>query len=176
MQRIIVIGSSCSGKTTLARKLAAKLDMQHIELDQLFWLPAWKQRPADEFRASVREAVATERWVSCGNFTEVRDVLWNRATHAVWINYSFPLVFSRALRRTVRRCFIKEELFNGNYESFRQSFLSRDSILWWVLTTFRRRRRQYRQLFDDRVHPELSLIELRHPRDAERLIEKLDRD
>jgi len=174
MNRIIIIGSSCAGKTTLARKLSAKLNMPHIELDQLFWLPEWKQRPQDEFRSLVSDAIAAERWISCGNFTELREILWNRATHAVWMNYSFPLVFSRAIRRTVRRCFVKEELFSGNYESFRQSFLSRDSILWWVLTTFRRRRRQYRQLFDDNVHPSLKLIELHHPRDAEKLLENLD--
>ena len=66
MQRIIVIGTSCSGKTTLALKLAAKFDIPHIELDQLYWLPEWKQRPADEFRPLVQEAVAAERWISCG--------------------------------------------------------------------------------------------------------------
>ncbi len=173
MQRIIVIGTSCSGKTQLARRLAAKLHIPHIELDQLYWLPEWKHRPADEFRTLIQEAVSTELWVSCGNFSVVRNVRWNRATHVVWLNYPFRIVFYRALKRTVIRCFTKEELFSGNTESFRQSFLSRDSILWWVLKTYRKNRRRYREFSDEHTYPNLQWIELRHPREAEQLHAKL---
>ena len=147
--------------------------MPHIELDQLFWLPEWKKRPAEEFHSLVQEAVAAERWVACGNFSGVRDILWPRATHAIWLNYPFHIVFYRALYRTIRRVFIKEELFSGNYELFRQSFLSRNSILWWVLKTYCQNRRQYEQLRDEETYPNLNWIELRHPRDADQLIEKL---
>lgn len=170
MQRIIVIGTSCSGKTQLARRLAETLDIPHVELDQLYWLPEWEQRSKEEFRVLVKEAVAADRWVVDGNFSEVRDITWSRATHAVWLNYSFPVVFYRALYRTVSRAITREELFSGNRESFRQSFLSRDSILWWVITTHRPYRRKYRRFFDERVYPDLQLIELRHPREAEILL------
>ncbi len=173
MNRIIVIGASCSGKTQLARRLAARLDIPHVELDQLYWLPNWEQRPREEFRSLVQEAVTAELWVSCGNFSEVRNILWNRATHVVWLNYSFCLVFYRALRRTVRRVFTQEELFAGNTESFVHSFMSRDSILWWVLKTFRRRRREYRRFRNESTYPNLQWIELRHPREAEQLLSKL---
>lgn len=173
MQRIIVIGTSCSGKTQLARKLAERLDIPHVELDQLFWLPNWEQRSKEEFRTLVEKAVAADRWVVDGNFSSVRDITWPRATHAVWLNYSFPVVFYRALYRTVSRAITKEELFSGNRESFRQSFLSRDSILWWVLTTFRKNRRRYREFSDEHTYPNLQWIELRHPREAEQLFTKL---
>ena len=170
MKRIIVIGTSCSGKTTLARKLAAKLDMPHIELDRLFWLPEWKQRPAGEFRSLVQKAVDAERWVSCGNFSTVRDILWPHATHAIWLDYSFHVVIYRTLYRTIGRAITKEELFCGNYESIRQSFCSRDSILWWVLKTFRKNRRRYEQLRDEQTYPNLNWIEFRHPKDADRFL------
>ena len=170
MHRIIVIGTSCSGKTQLARRLAETLDMPHVELDQLFWLPNWEQRSTEEFRALVKEAVAADHWVVDGNFSSVRDITWPRATHAVWLNYSFPVVFYRALYRTVSRAITKEELFSGNRESFRQSFLSRDSILWWVLTTYRKNRRRYRKYCDEHTYPDLTWIELRHPREAEILL------
>lgn len=173
MNRIIVIGTSCSGKTQLARRLAAKLDISHVELDRLFWLPNWEQRPKDEFRTLVEKAVTADRWVVDGNFSSVRDITWSRSTHAIWLNYSFPVVFYRALYRTVSRAITKEELFSGNRESFRQSFLSRDSILWWVLKTFRRRRREYRRFRNEGTYPNLQLIELRHPREAEQLFTKL---
>jgi hypothetical protein len=108
-----------------------------------------------------------------GNYTKVQDIVWSRATDAIWLNYTFPVVFSRALARTLRRVFLRERLYNGNCESFRNAFLSRDSILWWVITTFRRRRRQYREQFARGVFPGLNLTELRRPRDAKRLVEAL---
>lgn len=37
--RVVIIGTSCSGKTTLAGTLAAALATPHIELDALHWLP-----------------------------------------------------------------------------------------------------------------------------------------
>ena len=63
---------------------------------------------------------------------------------------------SRAMacvRRTIRRVLTQEELYSGNRESLRMAFLSRESILWWVITTFHRRRKRYRQLFDMRHLP-----------------------
>jgi hypothetical protein len=75
-------------------------------------------------------------------------------------------VFARALRRTVTRGITREELWSGNRESLRLAFLSRQSILWWVLTTYRRRRREYRALFDQPPWPHLTMIELARPRAA----------
>ena len=37
--KIIVVGTMCAGKTTLARKIAKELDLKHIEIDQLYWKP-----------------------------------------------------------------------------------------------------------------------------------------
>jgi hypothetical protein len=84
----------------------------------------------------------------------------------IWLNYGFPLVLWRALTRTVRRVLTQEKLFSGNRESLRMAFFSRDSILWWVLTTFHRRRKQYRVLFDRRTSPQLVCIEFRNPTEA----------
>ena len=45
MVRVVVIGASCSGKTTFTRRLAEILDYPLTELDRLHWLPDWKPRP-----------------------------------------------------------------------------------------------------------------------------------
>ncbi len=42
IQRVVIIGSSSSGKTTLGKKLANKLSITHEELDALYWEPNWK--------------------------------------------------------------------------------------------------------------------------------------
>jgi adenylate kinase family enzyme len=173
MERVVVIGSSCAGKTTLARRVAEAIASPHIELDAIHWGPNWSEAPTEEFRAEVERLVEGGSWVVDGNYGKVRDIVWPRATDAVWLNYSFPVVFGRALARTLRRIILREPLFNENRESFRNTFLSRESILWWVITTFRGRRRQYRTLSESGTFPDLRWTELRHPRDAERLVETL---
>ena len=146
LRRVAVVGTSCCGKTIFARELAAVLEVPHIELDALYWLPRWAERPAAEFRGLVEKHASAERWVPDGNYSIVREVLWRRATDVVWLNYPFVLVFARALSRTVLRIVTREELFSGNRESIRQSFFSRGSILLWVLKTFRRNRSKFSTL------------------------------
>jgi len=174
MRRVLVIGSSCAGKTTFARRIAGVLDVPHVELDALHWGPNWTERPTDELEEAVRARTSGGAWVVDGNYSKMRDVLWPEATDAVWLNYPFPLVFGRSLRRTLTRAFTGEELFDGCRESFRTSFFSRDSILWWVITSFQRRRREYEELFRAGRFPELRLTELRRPGDAEAFVHRLE--
>ncbi len=173
MERVIVVGTSCAGKTTLARRIAEALDLPHVELDTVFWGPDWSECPTEQFREAVRKHAESDRWVVDGNHSRARDILLSRATDAVWLNYSFPVVFWRGLCRTTRRVFFREELFGGNRETFRHSFLSRGSILWWVVLTYRRRRRAYRELFSTGCGARVRLIELRRPRDAAALMESI---
>lgn len=173
MQRVVVVGASCSGKTTLARRLSRALGSSHVELDAIHWKPGWQERPVDEVRRMASEDAAGERWVMDGNYGSVRDIVWGRATTVVWLNYPFHVVLWRALSRTTRRVITQEELFSGNREGFRQSFLSRDSIILWAITSHRRVRREYRRILDGGEFPHLRVIELRGPAEAEALVAAL---
>jgi adenylate kinase family enzyme len=170
MKRIAVIGTSCSGKTLLAQKIAQHLNYPHFELDAIHWLPDWKSRSPSEFRGLINEAVAKECWVIDGNYSTVQDIIWGRATHVIWLNYPFHTVFWRAVRRTVRRVFTREEIFSKNRETFTLAFLSRESILWWVITTFHRRRKKYRSLLTEEKYSNITFIELEKPCDAEKFL------
>ena len=173
MERVVVVGTSCSGKSTLARQLARSLESPHVELDGIHWMSGWRERPVAEVRRLAVAAAAAERWVMDGNYSVVRDIVWGRATAVVWLNYPFRVVLWRALYRTTRRVVTREELFSGNREGFRQSFLSRDSIILWAITSHRRVRREYRQILDGGDYPHLQVIELRRPAEAEALVAAL---
>jgi adenylate kinase family enzyme len=170
MQRVLVVGTSGSGKTTFAGELARSLGSDYAELDALFWGPDWTPKPREEFVDSLRRAIAGERWVVDGNYGSIRDILWPRATDIVWLNYPFVTAFSRVLRRTIRRARSGEALWQGNRESLARAFLMRDSILWWTITTHRRRRREFARLKRDDTYPHIQWHEVRKPIEAERLL------
>ncbi|MBD3236587.1 MAG: hypothetical protein GF330_07775 [Candidatus Eisenbacteria bacterium] len=175
MRRVAVIGTSCCGKTRFAQRLATLLDDPHIELDALYWGPRWTPEPRERFRQRVASAIDAPHWVVDGNYRPVRDLVWHRATTVVWLDYGFPRIFARALRRTMRRVWHRERLFGGNRETFRQAFLSRDSILWWVVTSHRRRRREYAAARRGAEYAHLEWVVCTHPRDAERFLDRLAR-
>lgn len=162
--RIVVIGMSGAGKSTLARGLAAALGVPHVELDALFWGPGWEPHPPSQFRAAVREAAAGPAWVADGNYSSVREILWPRATAIVWLNLPFFTVFGRVFRRTLRRVFLRERLWQDNRESLARTFFSRESILWWVIRNHGRRRREMEALRASGRYGQARWIELRQLR------------
>ena len=166
-QRIAVVGTSGSGKTTMARKLAERLGFKHVELDSLHWGPDWTPTPRELFRERVAEALDGKTWTTDGNYSSVRDIVWKRADTVVWLDYSLALVMGRVIRRTIRRSALREELWSSNRESIGTSFMSRDSIILWAFNSYRRRKREYPVLFAQPEHAHLRVVRLTTPREAE---------
>lgn len=162
-QRISVIGTTGSGKTTLARQIAQRLQIPHIELDALHWEPNWAAASEQVFRERVTEVVSGDRWIIDGNYSGVRDIVWGQADTVVFLDYSFWLVLGRLLRRTLQRSLKQEELWNGNREDIWKSFFSQDSILLWMLQTYQRNRQKYPVLFQQQEYAHLSVVHLQSP-------------
>ena len=173
--RYVVIGTSGVGKSTFAKALAAYTHAAYIELDHLHWAPDWTERPDTEFSAAVASATETERWVVDGNYSVVRSIVWPRATHVIWLNFSRSVVFTRIIRRTVRRAALREKLWHGNQESFRRSFLSKDSIILWSLTTYQKNQLKYAALRDSGHFGHLHWHEIQTPAEAARFLSNVGR-
>lgn len=148
MRRIVVVGNSGAGKTTLARELAHRLGLVHIELDALFHQPGWSPRDGDEFRADVieRMAAAANGWTICGNY---KGVTWSTtmpsADTIVWLDLPKRVVMRRVIARTVRRAITREELWNGNREPL-TNFYRWDpemNIIRWSWTKHESYRQRY---------------------------------
>jgi adenylate kinase family enzyme len=167
MRRINVTGTSCSGKTTLARELATRLGVPHVEFDALFWGPDWTPVPPDVFRARLADALAVECWVADGGYAATRDITWSRADTVVWLDYPMSTVLARWAGRTVGRIRSRQEFWpgTGNRESVR-NVLRRDGLLWWILRTHRRRRRTMLAAMEDRK--DLRWVRLRSPAETDR--------
>src|SRR5580700_3677302 len=112
MRRIVVIGASCSGKTTLGGSIAKRLELPFTEFDAIAWRPKWSSPSDEELLAMVRSKTASDAWVIEGLFPEHEDLVWSKADTIIWLNYPMSLVFFRAIWRTVKRCITRERLGN----------------------------------------------------------------
>ncbi len=173
MERIVIIGTSCSGKTTLAKELSAILGFHHIELDELYWKPKWVEREGEEFKALVAESAAKDNWVADGNYSVVRDILWSRATTIIWLNYSFPVVLYRAISRSFKRSASKQILFSENRETFKRAFFSKESIILWVIKTHNIKKKRYSAILYNGSFVGMHVIELGSQFETDVFIDKL---
>jgi adenylate kinase family enzyme len=170
--RIVVVGTSGAGKTTLARRIAELLELPHIELDAINWQSGWRDLtrhdPAD-FVRRVNEAIAAEAWVLDGNYDPVRDMVWPRATHLVWLDYERPVIMARVISRTLFRLVLRTELWAGNRDRWRH--LRRPSHpIRWAWSTWKRRRRETAEWLARKECAHLVVLRLRRPGEVERTI------
>ena len=175
--RIVVVGTSGSGKTTLAKALATQLVLPYIELDALNWQAGWRdlvRNDPDEFVRRVALAVAADAWVVDGNYGLVREFVWRRATHLVWLDYDRAIVMYRVIRRSLVRAMLRTELWAGNRERWLH-MLRPSHPIRWAWSTWRRRRREFEERIGQRDYADLVVLRLRRPREAEKLIRQLMR-
>jgi adenylate kinase family enzyme len=173
LKRILVVGASGSGKTTLAQQLALRLDVPHVELDAFFWEANWTSVSPEIFRERVTQALAGDRWVTDGNFSQVSDLTWGRADTVIWLDYGVGTILMRLVPRTFRRIFTRQALWNGNRESLLQGLFTRESIIVWALKTYKEKRRRYLAAQVDPAYDHLDIIRLCTPSETHVLLSRL---
>ncbi len=102
-KRVVIVGVTSSGKSTLAENLAKRFDLSFIELDALHWEPNWQEAPLEVFRLRVEKAIQAEKWIVAGNYHIVRDLIWPKAEAIIWLDYPFLTVLWQLTRRTFTR-------------------------------------------------------------------------
>ena len=175
MDRIRVVGSSGSGKTTTAKAIAARLDIPRLELDAVHWLPDWKERDAEEFgRRVLQFATSRPRWVIDGNYNgRLADRVDHLVDTFVWLDLPRWRIMAALLARTIRRSFTREDLWNtGNTERISNLFKRdphKNLMLWsWI------HHQRYRDRYGAKAATgEHHWIRLRSRRDVNRFLEGL---
>ncbi len=175
MQRIIVVGNTASGKSTLAKKLAETFGLFYQDLDDLHFLPGWQARPPEEFRALLDAASRNKAWVLAGNYIEnSSDISFQRADTLIWLDLPFLPNFLKLLQRTIKRIWTAELIHNGNRETFLTEFCSPKSIIWWFFKLRKHDNEVLEQLFANPAnHPNLRLIRLSSYKESRDFIKKI---
>ena len=171
LERVVVLGTSGSGKTTFARELASKLGVTHVEFDAYRHGPNWTETPNDIFRGQLGEALSGDGWVADGNYSIARDVVWPRAAAIVWLDYRFPVVFWRLWWRTMSRSIRRTELWNGNKESLWEHFFTKHSLFLWLFKTHWSRSHRLLSAFAQPEYSHLHILRFRSPRETRRWLE-----
>lgn len=153
-RRIAIVGSSGAGKTWLAGRLAAALDLDHVELDALHHGPGWTAATPAEMEAAITARCRPDGgWVADGNYeAKGGSLVRARADTVVWLDLERGPVMAQLVGRTLRRLATRETLWNGNRESLAK-LLSPDpqrSVILWSFTQHRPLRARYRAQMDDR--------------------------
>lgn len=173
-QRLVVVGNTGSGKTTLARQLGQILNLPHTELDAIHWGPNWTPLETAVFRQRVTEIANRDAWIVDGNYSKVRDIIWARAEALIWLDYPLHIIFWRLLRRGLTRSITRQPLWNDNRETLRGQFFSRDSLFIWALKKQWSRRREYPQLFRQTENAHLIIVHLHSPRHTRHWLATID--
>ena len=164
---------SGNGKTTLSKRVAAKLGVPYTELDALVHLPGWTEASDEDFRRQVEEVMGrSEGWVLDSLYQhKVGDLLLERADTLVWLDQPLPLVLRRLMTRAVKDIVTKRDLFNGNRQTWRYAFFTRDSLVGYAIKSHFKRRRQWPKVVA--THSNLEVVRLRSPREVERWVQSL---
>src|SRR3954447_2452611 len=167
-ERILVLGRTGSGKTTLARELAAALGVPHVELDSLYFGPEFSTAPLSVLRKRTTAAIAAERWVIDGNKRAVRDLVWPRADTVVWLDYPLGVSLWRLAKRARRRTSALRAAAREAKTVLARQLLAAARGVLSALRSHAGQRREYPRMFADPANQHLSVVRLRSPRATRR--------
>ena len=91
MRRVAIIGNAGSGKTTLARRIAAECGAPVLDLDTIAWEPSTPAAPRASATA-VREVrafcAANESWVIEGCYGDLAEAALDGSVELIFLNLS----------------------------------------------------------------------------------------
>ncbi|HMM93723.1 adenylate kinase [Phycicoccus sp.] len=140
-RRVVILGVTGSGKSSLAVRLAAVGGLPYVAVDDLMWRPGWVQLDAAGQVEAVRPHAEGPTWVMDAVWSATRELVLGRTDLVIALDYPRRVSLGRLLNRTLRRLRDHEEVCGGNTESWRQT-LSRDSIVAWHVRSYRRKHAQ----------------------------------
>ena len=147
--RIMVLGPSNAGKSTLALSIADRLSLPVVHLDRLQHLPNtdWQPRPEAEFKALHDKAILEEKWVMDGNYSRLMPARFERATGVILLTSNHWLRLARYLKRSLSPAEMRAGALEGGPEYVKWEMID------WILFKTPRNSLKYAQMMEQVTVP-----------------------
>jgi len=131
MERILIIGGNGCGKTTLAQKLAHKLELPLIHLDVLYWRDNWKYASKDEFDELLMKELSKPKWIIDGNMNRSIPLRLKYCDTVIYMDFSRTMCVYGAIKRVVKN-YGKSRFDMGGYcpEKFNREKIEFIKAIW----------------------------------------------
>src|ERR1041385_1676006 len=149
LKRVVVVGCSGAGKSTFSAELARRLHLPYVERDMLGDLGS------EAYQTAVAAALDKNEWVFDGPPYFVEDLVYSAAQVVVWLDYTRPLVMSRAIWRSLGRTFGPTEPGQDSWWRFRQWVTPGGPR--WAWQTYSQRRQEFGKLSQ---RPEMATVQV----------------
>ncbi|MCM3005850.1 DNA topology modulation protein [Priestia koreensis] len=124
MNRIVVIGSGGSGKSTFSRELGKLINIPVFHLDSLYWGPNWEKTPDNEWVETQKRYIRKEKWILDGNFSSTLEMRMKVADTIIFLDLSKYICVFRAFKRSIKYYGkTRSDMGNECYEKFDMNFL-----------------------------------------------------
>jgi adenylate kinase family enzyme len=163
VKRVAVVGCGGSGKTTLARELGARLGIEVVHLDGLYYRADWSTTPPEEWKAVQRRLVAQPSWIIEGNYGSTMPDRVAAADTIIYLDLSTGVCLWSVLRRRLKfRGRSRPDL--GVYDRINWQFIR------FILSFRRTRRPLILAQIDEHKQPGSTVVRLMSRRAANQFV------
>jgi len=168
MQRILVMGSSGSGKSTFSKRLSDITGIPVVSVDALFWKPGWVESEKAEFHARLSAAAQQPRWIMDGNFTShLVELRRDACDTLIWFDLSRATCMLGILKRIAKSYGrVRPEMAEGCPEKIDLEFFR---YVW----NFREQQRPKLLAYFEGLRPDQTFITFTRRAQADRYLSDL---
>ena len=87
-QKIMVIGCSGSGKSTISKKLCDITGLPLFHLDNIWWKPDKSHISREEFDQKLEEILRTDKWIVDGDYSRTYETRFKACDTVIFLDYS----------------------------------------------------------------------------------------
>lgn len=163
--KIFILGMSCSGKSTLAKKLSLKYDIPHFEADDIYWKKKYSvKRTKEECYFELKRILEeNKKWIIEGVFIDITKPALEKADEIIFLDIPSYILFHRFFRREISK------VLKG------KSTLKSFTELFMFLYKYKMKDGRYNQFIELLNSSNKSYTTLKTKKEIERYLEKLNK-
>ena len=166
-KKIIILGGSCSGKSTLADRIGKYTGYEVYHLDALFVDSDWKKKELNEVKDIHKKILLKDSGVVDGNYTEVLSERIKWADLIIFIDVSTVVHLYRMLYRISTVKFGIEKRY-GNPSGTKSEFSF--NFLFWVFNWNRTQKKKIISMLELIKDKKVIIIKNINKLDLEKLL------